>query len=327
MHKFSTAEEIWSEFGPEDKEKYANFAWTDTYGDNIHPREKSALQRKANYDKLAGVKEIDANDPILMQTRANTYQKSGKTINTKKEALLALDYIKPTISEAEEEEETAVDMAKKQLDALGIKYEMSGDKSRPFKDIYKPYSEDLDTLFNQEYELTRIYQNNKSEENWKKLSQIREKGKRLEKFDEIIYLFNLGSAVKPPVNEATKDEETKFHKKLDTLVHSTFGKRKSELEEVNLKQAKLSSAEYQKAKKLKDFKSSDWKWNANEDLYIKVVKEATDYMKRRKSENDYATSKEDKPKKSTNPNPSGKTDYMKRRQKELTETILAKLKR
>ena len=113
MPKFSTAEEIWSEFGPEDKEKYANFAWTDTYGDNIHPREKSALQRKANYDKLAGVKEIDANDPILMQTRANTYQKSGKTINTKKEALLALDYIEPTIREAEEEEETAIDMAKK----------------------------------------------------------------------------------------------------------------------------------------------------------------------------------------------------------------------
>jgi hypothetical protein len=104
MPKFSTAEEIWSEFGPEDKEKYANFAWTDTYGDNIHPREKSALQRKANYDKLAGVKEIDANDPILMQTRANTYQKSGKTINTKKEALLALDYIEPTIKEENRDE-------------------------------------------------------------------------------------------------------------------------------------------------------------------------------------------------------------------------------
>jgi len=43
--------------------------------------------------------------------------------------------------------------------------------------------------------------------------------------------------------------------------------------EVNLKQAKLSSAEYQKAKKLKDFKASDWKWNADEDLYTKVIKE------------------------------------------------------
>jgi hypothetical protein len=41
-------------------------------------------------------------------------------------------------------------------------------------------------------------------------------------------------------------------------------------EAVNLKASKLSSAEYQKAKKLKDFKSSDWKWNADEDLYTKV---------------------------------------------------------
>jgi hypothetical protein len=40
--------------------------------------------------------------------------------------------------------------------------------------------------------------------------------------------------------------------------------------EVNLKASKLSSAEYQKAKKLKDFKASDWKWNADEDLYTKV---------------------------------------------------------
>ena len=33
------------------------------------------------------------------------------------------------------------------------------------------------------------------------------------------------------LNEATKDEETTFHKKLDKLVHDTFGKRKGELEE------------------------------------------------------------------------------------------------
>jgi hypothetical protein len=43
-----------------------------------------------------------------------------------------------------------------------------------------------------------------------------------------------------------------------------------EINEVNLKASKLSPSEYQKAKKLKDFKSSDWKWNASEDLYIKV---------------------------------------------------------
>jgi len=167
--------------------------------------------------------------------------------------------------------------------------------------------------------------------------------------------------------------------------------------EVNLKASKLSSAEYQKAKKLKDFKASDWKWNASEDLYTKVVKEgmgdqldepyfievsvrdarvamemfndryrrsnikmygsnvyaannpediynlysdfqnqdievleynvdgdldeATDYMKRRKAMDDYAVSKKDKPAKPYNPNPSGKTDYMKRREKDLSERI------
>jgi hypothetical protein len=80
------------------------------------------------------------------------------------------------------------------------------------------------------------------------------------------------------------------------------------------------------AKKLKSFKASDWKWNADEDLYNKVT-EATDYMKRRQAQDDYAVNKKDKPKKSSNLNPSGKTDYMKRREKELAETILAKLKK
>jgi len=93
-------------------------------------------------------------------------------------------------------------------------------------------------------------------------------------------------------------------------------------------QSKLSSAEYQMAKKLKSFKASDWKWNADEDLYIKVVKEVTtDYTKRRKIQNDYPVSKKDKPVKSYNPKPSGKTDYIKSREKELAEAILAKLKK
>ena len=466
----------------------------------------------------------------------------------------------PSLDEAEEEE-TAVDMAKKQLDALGIKYEMSGNKFKPFKAIYKPSNEDLDALYDQEYELTRIYQNDKSEENWKKLSQIREKGKQLEKFDEIIYLFNLGSAVKQamnesltagypyrktsgenfekivivePIDDATKNkmirnfraegwdakpnfgggitaikktsmEEAKFmsgllsgkdfinaklknypkavakvnqlidmigedkftiemaewifdffnnahfespinentksnpevdkllkiintkkggpeykkalmdliamaekksgktvntkkeallaldyveptireakeEDKVDTItmdiplflrmleysredasqdmdLHDVtekaniLGKEKGVLsmedydaivgaaEEIEegfygrgdkrrglQNQSKLSSAEYQMAKKLKSFKASDWKWNADEDLYNKVT-ETTDYMKHRQAQDDYAVNKKDKPKKPSNPNPSGKTDYMKRREKELAETILAKLKK
>lgn len=46
-----------------------------------------------------------------------------------------------------------------------------------------------------------------------------------------------------------------------------------ELWELNLKRSTLSSAEYQEAKKLKDFKAEDWKWDAKQDLYVKVMKE------------------------------------------------------
>ena len=81
-------------------------------------------------------------------------------------------------------------------------------------------------------------------------------------------------------------------------------------------------------------KFADWKW---EDLtsmiknkltgkVVKEIDEATDYMKRRKATDDYAVNKKDKPAKSYNPTPSGKTDYMKRRQTELTEKITQKLK-
>ena len=303
------------------------------------------------------------------------------------------------------EEETAIDMAKKQLDQLGAKYEMSGNKFKPFKAIYKPIGKSDD---------------------W------------YDKFDEIVYLFNLGSAVKSSMSEASpltklgrkigwagedwtpqefaaqikklSDEtllkwaegaeepfgkgipntplafqqklvkielakrgltEAKEEDAVDTItmdiplflrmleysredaaqdvdLHdvtekaNTLGKERGILqmddyneivgaaedkieEAVNLKASKLSTSEYQKVKKLKDFKASDWKYDSKEDLYIKSVKEATDYMKRRKAMDDYATSKKDKPAKSYNPKPSGKTDYMKRREKDLTETIFSKL--
>ena len=39
---------------------------------------------------------------------------------------------------------------------------------------------------------------------------------------------------------------------------------------INLKQDHLSSAEYQKAKKLKDFDKDDWEWNNKTDLYDKI---------------------------------------------------------
>jgi hypothetical protein len=101
------------------------------------------------------------------------------------------------------QEGSAIDMAKEQLDALGVKYEMSKtDKVRPFKAIYKPTNKPDDFY---------------------------------DKFNKIIDEFNLKGFVKSSMNEASKDEETEFHKKLDKLVHNTFGKRKGELEEALVK--------------------------------------------------------------------------------------------
>ena len=86
-----------------------------------------------------------------------------------------------------------------QLDQLGIKYEMDPkNKVQPFKVIYKPVNKDDDFY---------------------------------DKFDDIVFRYNLKGVVKTSMSEASKEEETEFHKKLDKLVHSTFGKRKDELEE------------------------------------------------------------------------------------------------
>jgi hypothetical protein len=325
--------------------------------------------------------------------------------------------LKEFFSKPLNEEETAIDMAKKQLDQLGVKYEMSGNKFKPFKAIYKPIGESDD---------------------W------------YDKFDEIVYLFNLGSAVKSSMNEAEEEDVVdtitmdiplfirmleysredasadvdlhdvtekaiSLNKEKDILSMEDYNEIVGAAEEIEegfygkgdkrrglQNQSKLSSAEYQMAKKLKSFKASDWKWNADEDLYNKVnegvgsdldepyfieislrdariamdmfddkyrrsnikmhgsnvyaantpediydlyydfknqdievldynvdgdLDEATDYMKRRKAQDDYAVSKKDKPTKSYNPKPSGKTDYMKSREKELAEAILTKLKK
>ena len=51
--------------------------------------------------------------------------------------------------------------------------------------------------------------------------------------------------------------------------------RYDESRKINLKQDHLSSEEYQKAKKLKDFNKEDWKWNSKSSLYDRV-NEATD---------------------------------------------------
>jgi uncharacterized protein YeaO (DUF488 family) len=198
---------------------------------------KSLEESKSNstVDKLLKIINTKKAGPeykkALMDLIAMAEKKSGKTINTKKEALLALDYIESTIKEAKEEDkkfliqqakdkynklqqaflkienpsdslvkqlekaeqkykeffsksleenkETAVDMVKKRLDALGVKYEMSTtDKVRPFKTIYRPI--------------------NKSDEFY-------------DKFEDIIDLFNFKGVVKPSMNESPSED------KVDTI--------------------------------------------------------------------------------------------------------------
>ena len=56
----------------------------------------------------------------------------------------------------------------------------------------------------------------------------------------------------------------------NSLVRKAKQRGKSIDENKILKQAKLSSAEYQKAKKLKDFNKDDYKWNPGESLYVKL---------------------------------------------------------
>ena len=76
------------------------------------------------------------------------------------------------------------------------------------------------------------------------------------------------------VNEATEDEENEFHKKLDTLVHDTFGKRKGEMEEYN-------TGIYYKDEKTQD-KTKDSAKSALEkvkDMIQKVLKEEEGYSK------------------------------------------------
>ena len=79
----------------------------------------------------------------------------------------------------EAKKETGIDMAKKQLDALGVKYEMSKtDKVRPFKVIYKP---------------------------------IGQSDEFYDTFEDIVDLFNLKGVVKSSMNEAKSED------KVDTI--------------------------------------------------------------------------------------------------------------
>jgi len=85
------------------------------------------------------------------------------------------EWVRDEVSNMNEaKKETGIDMAKKQLDALGVKYEMSKtDKVRPFKVIYKPVNKS-DKFYNE--------------------------------FEDIVDLFNLKGVVKSSMNEAEKED-------------------------------------------------------------------------------------------------------------------------
>ena len=140
----------------------------------------------------------------------------------------------------------------------------------------------------------------------------------MEDYDEIV-----GAAEDAPKSELS--ERISFDKALDLKLEKADLKKEIEQVRTDMEEeADESKANYygRQLNKLEDRLAKVQKQIDDYDM-----NESTDYMKRRKAMDDYATSKKDKPAKSYNPKPSGKTDYMKRREKDLAEAILAKLKK
>jgi hypothetical protein len=135
------------------------------------------LQSKYNIEdidvkdlKNGKVEVFAVSDDFIKMASPSIDDETKSTIPTKMSYYPhGLKYQSALYKEAEEEE-TGVDMAKKQLDALGVKYEMSKtDKVRPFKVIYRPI--------------------NKSD-------------KFYDEFEDIVDLFNLKGFVKSSMSES-----------------------------------------------------------------------------------------------------------------------------
>jgi len=90
----------------------------------------------------------------------------------------------------------------------------------------------------QEKESIKFENNSKFKQAIQRLEDLarstnREDTKDMEEVKESL-VKEITKRVKQKLSEATKEEETEFHKKLDKLVHDTFGKRKEELGEAKL---------------------------------------------------------------------------------------------
>jgi len=287
-----------------------------------------------NADKIKALKMRRAQ--LMRDMEQEAEPEGGPIADRYGDMLNKIDKAIAMLSEAK----TAVDMAKKRLDALGVKYEMSAtDKVRPFKVIYKPINksdkfydefEDIVDLFNlkgfvkssmeeakfmsgmftaKDFINAKLKNYPKAQAKVNQLINMIGESKFTMEMAEWIFDFFNNASYESPINEAKKEdavdtitmdiplflrmlEYSREDASQDMDLHDVtekankLGKERGILsmedykeivgaaedvkEAVNLKASKLSSAEYQKAKKLKDFKSSDWKWNADEDLYTKV---------------------------------------------------------
>jgi hypothetical protein len=229
----------------------------------------------------------DRNSIGQAAVRALSYRNTGGRYGSGFDKIFNMLVDKNNLSEAK----TDINKIKKRLDALGVKYEMSAtDKVRPFKVIYKPVD--------------------KSDEFY-------------DKFEDIVDLFNLKSFVKSSMNEA-KEEDVVDTITMDVplFIRMLEYSREDAAEDMDLHDVTEKAIALNKEKSILSMDDYDAIVGGAEE-----IDEATDYMKRRKAQDDYVVSKKDKPAKSYNPTPSGKTDYMKRREKELAEAVFAKLKK
>jgi hypothetical protein len=256
--------------------------------------------------------------------------------------------IKRAISEAK----TDINKIKKRLDALGIKYEMSiTNKVKPFKVIYKPVdkSDEFYDKFNDIIDLYNLkdvvklsiseakeddvvdtitmdiplfirmleYSREDAAEDMD-LHDVTEKAIALNKEKTILSMDDYDAIVGGA-------EEIQENKGID--IGDIVSKKYASTEEDYTKEFKVIGITGMSAT-LQDTKTGKKIGVFLNDISKVPMKEATsDYMKRRKAQDDYVVSKKDKPAKSYNPTPSGKTDYMKRREKELAEAVFAKLKK
>ena len=103
--------------------------------------------------------------------------------------------------------------------------------------------------------------------------------KELKKGDKIKLKLKNGKEFEVTFDSYSKTDGIGYMKYIDKdgdPVRGTFSLNSIVSGKINennlLKQAKLSSEEYQKAKKLKDFNKDDYEWNSTESLYVKEKK-------------------------------------------------------